>query len=238
MTSPGTVAKYLSEGRDTVSREREPEGSNTDGRRDYVPLASRRRCGSGCRVDPVPLILQRRHGGRSPYGSHGSDLQPSVCPFLYRPAGREGDGRSPHSGRRSGAQCSESAALSLRGHSGWDAARAVFEPRQSARAEDPEAAVAALQPSGGAGKSRIQRLLQCRHVDHRLREARGGACRGRLLVRCAKPDAGHSCDWFGNLPGRVRAAVAEMYQLCRLQRGDCVFCAEAGEEIEYHIGNL
>lgn len=26
---------------------------------------------------------------------------------------------------------------------------------------------------------------------------------------CAKPDAGRSCDWFGNLPDRVREAVAE-----------------------------
>ena len=47
MTSPGTVAKYLSEDRDTVSRERSLRGNEIDGRRDYVPLASRWRCGSG-----------------------------------------------------------------------------------------------------------------------------------------------------------------------------------------------
>ena len=47
MTSPGTVAKYLSEGRDTVSRERSLRVAKTDGRRDYVVLASRWRWGSG-----------------------------------------------------------------------------------------------------------------------------------------------------------------------------------------------
>ena len=47
VTSPGTVAKYPSGDRDTVSRERSLRVAKTDGRRDYVPLASRWRCGSG-----------------------------------------------------------------------------------------------------------------------------------------------------------------------------------------------
>ena len=46
VTSQGTVAKYLSEGRDTVSRERSLRVAKTDGRRDYVAVASRRRWGS------------------------------------------------------------------------------------------------------------------------------------------------------------------------------------------------
>ena len=46
VTSQETVAKYPSEDRDTVSRERRLRVAKTDGRRDYVPLASRWRCGS------------------------------------------------------------------------------------------------------------------------------------------------------------------------------------------------
>lgn len=46
MTSQGTVAKYLGDGRDPVLREK-TEGHNSDGRRNYVPLASCWRCGSG-----------------------------------------------------------------------------------------------------------------------------------------------------------------------------------------------
>ena len=47
MTSQGTVAKYLSEDRDTVSSKRSLRGNEIDGRRDYVSLVSRWRCGSG-----------------------------------------------------------------------------------------------------------------------------------------------------------------------------------------------
>jgi hypothetical protein len=47
VTSWGTVAKYLSEGGHSASRESSLRGSNTVGRRDYVPLAFRWRCGSG-----------------------------------------------------------------------------------------------------------------------------------------------------------------------------------------------
>lgn len=46
MASQVTVAKYLNEGRDTVSRERSLEVATLmDGRRDYVPLASNWKCG-------------------------------------------------------------------------------------------------------------------------------------------------------------------------------------------------
>src|SRR2546427_9665005 len=48
VTSQVTVAKYLSETRDTVSRERSLRVATLmDGRRGYVPLASNWKCGSG-----------------------------------------------------------------------------------------------------------------------------------------------------------------------------------------------
>jgi hypothetical protein len=47
VTSQGTVAKYLSEGGNAVSRERSLRVAKTDGRRDYVCGPSRWRCGSG-----------------------------------------------------------------------------------------------------------------------------------------------------------------------------------------------
>jgi len=56
VTSQGTVAKYLSEGRATVPREGSLGVAKTDGRRDYVALASRWRWGS--RMTP-PHSTQR-----------------------------------------------------------------------------------------------------------------------------------------------------------------------------------
>ena len=47
VTSRGTVAKYLSEGGDTVSRERSLRATTLMGGGDYVPLTSSWRCGSG-----------------------------------------------------------------------------------------------------------------------------------------------------------------------------------------------
>ena len=47
MTSQGTVAKYLSQGRDTVARERRLRDATLMGGGDYAPLANHWRCGSG-----------------------------------------------------------------------------------------------------------------------------------------------------------------------------------------------